>query len=580
MAVIAVHAAEPVPYAGGRTFGDAGPAVLRRLRIEHAVDPDHPANRVIEDLELAERGGDGLVHFDHDVVVVQPATPQARNRWVMVDVVNRGRSTIPQYLMGDSSPPFPQPEQPPPGDGSLLAAGWTLVAAGWQVDVAGPPALGLQAPLLAGDVRGRVGYSIRPSAPATKLPLSSPGHWTWPVAPGSVPVLLEDGVEVPAAGWSLAPDGLTMRRPSGFVAGCTYRCEYEATGARVAGCGLLALRDLAPWLRAEEGMGRAVLFGVSQSGRLIRQFLHDGLNADVHGARAYDAVVPVIAGGRRGQFNRRFAVPGALPGEEPDGGVDDDVTYGRLLAPSDAAGVTPKVMALNTSSEYWRGDAAGLHDDPHPDVRVHHVAGTQHTAGVVPQQFVVPMLGWRGRHGFGTVDYRPVLRALLAQLVDWLDHDVPAGPSEECGPSHLTDRATVLAAFEQLGRVTPRVGSFVQPPGAVPAVDDVGNELGAIRLPDVAAPIGVHAGWNVRHPDAGAPDDEVLLMGSTWWFDELPSLPEHLAAARRVVDELVGRRLLLAEDREAVVAQAEQRWHEARRHARLRSADGAVSPAG
>jgi hypothetical protein len=108
------------------------------------------------------------------------------------------------------------------------------------------------------------------------------------------------------------------------------------------------------------------------------------------------------------------------------------------------------------------------------------------------------------------------------------------------------------------------LGSFTQPEGAVPAVDAIGNEVGGIRLPDVAAPIGVHTGWNVRHPAVGAPEDEVFLMGSTWWLDELPTLDEHLVASRAVVESLVGDRLLLAGDVDLVMAQAEARWHGAR----------------
>lgn len=584
MVVVAVDVVGPVPYEGSRAFGTAGPAELRRLRVEHAVDPAHPANAAIVDLELAPRDADGLVHFEHDVVVVQPADPARRNRWALVDAVNRGRPTIPAYLLGDDSPPFPTPPAPRAGDGSLLAAGWTLVSCGWQLDVEGPPELGLRAPLLAGDVRGRVGYTIRPCAPANRLPLSSPGHWTWPVALDAAPVLLEDGVPLAAGSWSLAPDGLTMRRRDGFTPGCTYRCEYEATGARVSGCGLLALRDLARWLRSVDaddpgGIGpvqHTALFGISQSGRLLRQFLHDGMNADEAGAPAYDAVLPVIAGGRRGQFNTRFAVPGALPDEGAVGAMDDDATYGCLLAASDAAGVTPKVIALNTSTEYWRGDAAALLPEVHPAVRVHHVAGTQHSPGIVPQVFEVPAVRWRGVHGFGTVDYRPVLRALLLQLVQWVEHGVEPTPGQAPGPDQLGTRDEVLAGFTTRGHATPDASSFMPPAGPVPLVDDAGNELGGIRLPDVAVPLGVHTGWNARHPAAGAPTDEMFLMGSTWWWPAAAAGPSatlagHLAACRTVIDGLVAQGLLLGSDVDLVLGHAEARWHESRR--------GAVPPA-
>ena len=71
------------------------------------------------------------------------------------------------------------------------------------------------------------------------------------------------------------------------------------------------------------------------------------------------------------------------------------------------AGAPTKVMAMNSSNEYWRGDAALVHGDEHPDVRVHLVAGTQHGIGYLPQLHELPALGWKGRNGFNTVDYRP-----------------------------------------------------------------------------------------------------------------------------------------------------------------------------
>ncbi len=564
---------ETVPYEPGRSFGAAGPAVLRRFRVGHAVDPADPGNATIADLAWAERDAAGKVRIDHDVVVVQPADPAARNGWALVDVVNRGRPTAPTYLLGVNAPPYPVPPQPHAGDGWLLAHGWTVVYAGWQFDVDDPTLLGLRAPAVrppgGSDLRDRVCYEVRPSVPSSSLPLTSPGHRLWPAAadPRTGPAVLSaDGEVVPDDRWEFVPDRNSLRwSPSAqgrFEPGVVYRFDYEATGAVVTGAGLLALREVAGWLRAAEGIDRTLLFGVSQSGRLIRQFLADGCNVDpVTGAAAYDAMLPLTAGGRVGQFNRPFTVPGTLPNRPEE--VPVDATYRALLVRSDAAGASPKVIALNTSNEYWRGDAALLHGETHPDVRVHHLAGTQHTHGTVPQLFEVPVLGWRGRHGFNVVDWRPVVRAAVVQLVDWVERDVPAEPSRLPSEEQLTDRATVLGRFEAMGRVVPRVGSFPEPAGVVTMVDEVGNEVGGLRLPDVAAPIGVHTGWNVRHPDTGAPEDELLLTGASWWFDDLPPLDAHLAATREVAVQLVADRFLLAEDVDAVIEGAEARWREA-----------------
>lgn len=560
MAVVAVTEASSETYADGASFGEAGTATMRRLRLEHAVDPAVARNRSIVDLELAERDGDGLVRFDHDVVIVQPADPAARNGWVLVDVANRGGPTASAFLQMDNTPFFPQPPQPPPGDGHLLGLGWTLAFTGWQFDIEGTSLLGLRAPVARRDgeeLSGVVRSVLRASSASERLPLVSPGHRAWPPERGSALLFEDDEPQAPGS-WGFSDDGLALVRTGGFTPGCWYRCEYRTSGALVGGCGLLALRDVAPWLRQHEQVTQALLFGVSQSGRLIRQFLHDGLNIDEAGRRAYDAFMPVIAGGRRGQFNRRFAVPATLPFGADE--LDEDATYGTLL---DASGAPAKVMAVNSSNEYWRGDAAATAPDAHPDVRVHHVAGTQHSHGYLPQLFEIPALGWKGRNGFNIVDYRPVLRALLRQLTDWVDHGIEPTPSTAPDASQLSTREAVLQQFTAAGVATPRPASFVQPAGPVPAIDATGNEVGGIRLPDVAVPVGVHTGWNLRHPDIGAPEDELFLVGSTWWLHQLPPLDEHLGRSAEVLAELVAQRLLLPEDVAPLLARAELSWHAA-----------------
>ena len=51
-------------------------------------------------------------------------------------------------------------------------------------------------------------------------------------------------------------------------------------------------------------------------------------------------------------------------------------------------------------------------------------------------------------------------------------------------------------------------------PFLVPQVDEDGNELAGIRLPDQAVPIGTLTGWNFRAPNSGNPNAIVPLLGS------------------------------------------------------------------
>jgi hypothetical protein len=112
----------------------------------------------------------------------------------------------------------------------------------------------------------------------------------------------------------------------------------------------------------------------------------------------------------------------------------------------------------------------------------------------------------------------------------------------------------------------------------VSAVDDDGNERAGIRPPELLAPLATFTGWNLRHPEQGAPGDLMSMMGSTVPFattaverartgDPRPSLAErygtratYLERVAAVAADAVGRRHLLEEDIPAVVARAGALW--------------------
>ena len=78
-------------YAEGRTFGEAGAYDRIDGVLTCAVDPKHPANQAIVDLELAPRDSDGRVGFLTDFALLVPQLPEDGNGRLIVDVVNRGR---------------------------------------------------------------------------------------------------------------------------------------------------------------------------------------------------------------------------------------------------------------------------------------------------------------------------------------------------------------------------------------------------------------------------------------------------------------------------------------------------------
>src|SRR5437867_2287731 len=82
------------PVANGAPFGDAGPYEQIGGVLRFAIDPKHPRNAAIADLDLAPHEEDGRVHFAADVLLMRPVDPAKGNRRLFFDVLNRGRKTI------------------------------------------------------------------------------------------------------------------------------------------------------------------------------------------------------------------------------------------------------------------------------------------------------------------------------------------------------------------------------------------------------------------------------------------------------------------------------------------------------
>jgi hypothetical protein len=313
-------------------------------------------------------------------------------------------------------------------------------------------------------------------------------------------------------------------------------------------------------------------FGVSQSGRVLREFLHNGLNLDESGAPAYDGVFAHIASARRGEFNRRYGQPGLTHPLTPGYGPPYDTT--ALLERQRSLGGVPKVVLTNSAWEYWRGDGALVHQDPHtgadlpedPDARAHLIAGTDHIGPVAAFKAVLPVA-----NPVHALDPTPVLRALMVQLEQWVVDGTEPAPSRVPRRSDGTaaERAEVLAAFPAAARpdVEDLPRSVVLDPDAtgwplplgealvalVSAVDGTGNEVAGIRLPALAAGTAAFTGWNPREHVDGLPDVLYEMVGSRL---PGPAGEPDAGAVRAAAEALVADRFLLAEDVEQAVVEA------------------------
>jgi hypothetical protein len=421
---------------------------------------------------------------------------------------------------------------------------------------------------------------------------------------------------------------------TGFEAGKIYQLVYTTTGSRVVGLGFAAVRDMVSFLKygtAAEGnpcagdIAHAYAFGVSQSGRFLRQCIHLGMHEDEAERVALDGIIPHVAGGMRGEFNLRFGQPSkdvcyVMPELFPftDTPQTDPVTgqTGALLACMEARGKVPKIMFINTSAEYWRGDAALIHTDlvhmtdapESPSVRRYHFAGTQHGTGTFPPIHIRPTDGIRGQLPFNTVDYTPLLRAALTNLDRWVSTGTPAPPSRHprladgtaVPPDTLASTFSAIPGVRfppqtlhalrldygpetHLGRTVTLPAIEGAPyPALVSAVDADGNELAGIRLPDLTVPLATHTGWNLRHTDVGNPGLVIGITGGlagwSWPFaatqadreasrdarraiaERYPSKEAYLRQVEAAARKLVNDGYLLSEDLPRVTEGAAQRY--------------------
>ncbi len=613
MAVTRLTLTSRQPMAQGQAFGHVGPYEQLDGTVYFAVDPHHPANGLIADLKLAPRDARGQVHCAADFRLLRPVDSQRGHHRLLFDILNRGRPLALRNL--NSAPDIAAHEPLHPGNGFLMRQGYTVAWCGWQHDAPDVPGVMRLRPPEAvtpdGPVSGPVVSTFQPSALTPVQFLGNRMHRPYPTndLEDTDAVLTEQEHEdaperiIPRQQWRfarlqdghVAPDASHVYMAAGFQPGKVYQVIYHTTGAPIVGLGLLATRDLASYLRyapAEAGnpcagdVAHAYGFGVSQSGRFLRTFLHLGLNQDEEDRPVFDGIIPHVAGAKHGEFNQRFAQPSSQASRSPNNLFpfsdmeQTDTETGRtdgLLSRLAARGQLPRVMHTYTSSEYWGGhgalvhlDLTGVRDLEVPEsVRIYHFGGTQHPLGSFPLRDTDTVNGLRGQHPFNGIDYRPLLRAALVNLDRWVTAGERPPPSRyprlddgtAVSPETLADTFRAipgvhfprpLRSFTRLdfgaeaGVATKVPAEVGKPyPCQVPAVDPDGNEVCGIRLPFHLAPLATHTGWNVRHADVGGAGQILssggasggTLIGATIPFPATRQAREASGDPRRSIEE-------------------------------------------
>lgn len=638
MAVTSIDIKERGPYAEGMEFGDVGAYEQIDGTVHFAVNPADPANSLITDLELAPKNSSGLVEFSADFRILKPIDQQKGSHKLFFDVVNRGNVLSLRRINS-----APNNDHMAPGNGFLMRRGYTQVWCGWQHDVPLTNEAGLRVHVPnAADTKGRIAVTFQPNNAATTQMLSDRQHQPYaafnlkqPDAELHVQDYADGPVSViPRADWSfgrledgnVVADASHINMASGFEPGKVYRCIYTTATAPVIGLGLAAVRDFISHLRNSDSeanpcagdIQQALAFGSSQSGRFLRHMLYLAMNQDEEDRKVFDGIIAHIAGGRRGEFNQRFGQPSNLL-ESSAGSVfpftdidQTDPETGQtdgLLTRLTARAKVPKIFLTNTSSEYWGGHAALTHVDstgardirPADSVRIYHFSSTQHNAGVLPLGHIQDT-GANGLHPFNWVDWRPLMRAAVANLDAWVTNGTtpPASKHARLGDSTAVPSESLNPVFrsipgigfpDHLRQVTrfdfgPNEGIVenLPPitrkpyPALVSNVDQDGNDVAGIRLPDVAVPLSTVTGWNLRHPDTGGPGQTHKTMGSTVPFaftrqerqdnsDPRPSIEERYASKEDYLDrvegvarDLVSEGYMLDEDVPRVGQMASERY--------------------
>jgi Alpha/beta hydrolase domain len=609
----------------GKAFGTVGAYEKLAGKVYFAVDPNNPHNKIIADIDKAPRNNQGKVEFSADLFILRPKDPSHGNGVALFDVVNRGRKGVLTTFNRAAGSTDPTTDTDF-GDGLLMREGYTIVAVGWEFGVPkGKNLIGLQTPIATDNgqpITGWISPWFIPDKPSESYEYTSEYNTDVypPLEPKNPAYLLsvrEGWVAtprlIPREDWQFGtmengqvafnPNWLTVK--GGFKAGQTYQLTYESKNPPVAGLGFAAIRDMASAIKNNSDAivhARLVYtYGASQVGRYERQLLYSGFTTDEQGRQAIDALFIHTGATSFGSFNQRFALPNELGSfTQTVFPIRYEVTTDPVTGKRDGLGALvptgqdPKIFFVDSGSEYWdRGRVAalrhlsldGLEDLPDPpNVRIFTLAGAKHGPGSWP-----PADSAAQPLKVNPNDYRWAQRALLVALDRWTRQGVAPPPSRH---PQLSD-GTLVAQRDIKYPIVPAVqwplhvpggfradlpGVFSVLPFIVPQVDVDGNDIGGIRLPEQAVPLGTYTDWAFRSEQIGASDTLIAMAGSYIPFaktrgdrdkDHDPRLSveerygkraEYVRRVEAAANKLVQERYLLQEDVAAIVEAAGQHW--------------------
>ncbi|MFK7863152.1 MAG: alpha/beta hydrolase domain-containing protein [Pseudohongiellaceae bacterium] len=547
--------------------------------VHYTLDPNVVANQSIIDIANAPVNEEGLVEFsaDYRLLVPRDSTPSGV---LLYNVNNRGGSRFPPEI----SLTHPLSEK-----------GHSYLATGWINEISSQPGrLRLHAPIVKqGDspITGEVRYEVTVGEAIDKVNVAGAGHLAYrPTEKGLVTARLskrkyqnDQRTNLERAQFDIAVSDLEgsnqpqlmLSLKGGFEPGVIYELIYEAQDPVLAGAGLAGIRDLVSLIKKESQtssilkslplppINTTVAWGNSQSGRLLRQFIADGFNADEEGDQVFDGIIPVIAGGGYGMFNLRFAMPTRTNGQHSNHLYPNDLfpfTYGEsrdpfsghngsILAKASVTSTTPKIMHIQTTNEYWVRAGSLPHTNPEGtrdisllnNVRFYTIGGSQHGSGNGR-----PRPASNGQLPPNPNMWAPFSYSLISAMVDWVKEGKEPPPSKYPKISEGS-----LVASHEKGSINPQawrpMNGFNHPKkmyqpalanygeqwreyriisshpqesdkiykALVPAVDNNNNDLAesTILPPLTQVPLATFVSWNLRAESTGSSEALARLSG-------------------------------------------------------------------
>ena len=596
------------PALDGQRFGQVGQYERLRGIAYGEVDPNDPRHREIVNLEHAPRNGSGRVEYRTTVEIYRPIDMTRWNRAIYHTVANRGGA-------GAAEP-------------ALLERGFALVRVGWQGDLS-PTDQNIVAFLPVAknpDGSSIVGAALEERIFNDADPVSR-ARLTYATAsrdPGETTLTVRRSQQAPRVtpadlAWRyVSSTEIQIERPAGFDGGAIYEFVYQAKDPIVMGLGFAPMRDTVSFLRyaetdragnanplAFEGLpSMAISLGISQSGRVLRDFLYQGFNEDVSGRIVFDGIHPNIAGSRKSFTNYQFSQPGRWQKQHEDHIYPGDqfpFTYVTLTDPVSgrtdglqercaASNTCPKIIHSDGEAELWQArsslvvtDPLGHHIELPENVRVYLIAGTQHGGGrgvhaTTPSQGICQNLN-------NPLALRQARVALSIALYEWVEKGIEPPPSRFPTVANGGLVTATAAGFPDIPGVR-YSGSYnplhlydhrsVPPTQGdaytvlVARTDADGNMTDGVRHPNLTVPIGTHTGWNLRR-EGFAKGEQCSGTGSFIPFaanhterqasgdprrsldERYPNHQAYVRAVSKAADALVQDRLLLRRDADEIV---------------------------